>query len=61
MMMKFSSPTNEEVSVNLIYKSSKVLLQEARLKPPTKTLLEQSCNLDLSPRPFFQKRVLWTF
>ena len=25
-------PTNEEASVNLIYKSSKVLLQEARMK-----------------------------
>ena len=34
-------PTNEEVSVILIYKSSKVLLQEARLKPPAKTLLMQ--------------------
>ena len=33
--------TNETVSVTLIYKTSKVLLQDARDKQPSKTLLEK--------------------
>ena len=34
--------TSEKVSMNLVYKSSKVLLQEARMNgPPTKTLVEK--------------------